>query len=148
MNLWTFLSETIREFSMVLKKSPAGSIYPYYYKEGSLLGLHYGSFFKNEEGLLARMQAEEEFIAKEILQTPLTVDFYETNLTDRILIEFSRSILRLQAHISRLSIVGCSSRDKLRFQKLWLKSGYKFPIPVKFFSDAEAAKTWLVSERS
>lgn len=47
---------------MVLQKSPGGSAYPYYFKGGTLLGLHYGSFFKDEEALLARMQAEEQFI--------------------------------------------------------------------------------------
>ena len=131
---------------MVLQKSPGGSIFPYYYKGGALFGLHYGSFFKDEEALLARMRAEEEFITNSIRQTPLWIDFYETMLPDKVLNEFSSSILRLQDHITKLAIVGCSFKDKRRLMKLGKKSGWKFPMPVKFFSDPEDAKTWLMSE--
>ncbi len=131
---------------MLLQKSPGGSAYPYYYKGGTLLGLHYGSFFKDEEALLARMRAEEQFITNSVRQTPLWIDFYETKLTDRILDEFSSSILRLQKHLTKLAIVGCSFWDKRRLMKLFKKSVREFPIPVRFFSDPEQAKTWLVSE--
>ena len=131
---------------MVLLKSPGGSAYPYYFKGGTLLGLHYGSFFKDEEALLARMRAEEEFINNSVRQSPLWIDFYQTRLTDKILIEFSTSILRLQKHITKMAIVGCSFWDKRRLMNLMKKSGIKFPIPVRFFSDPEEAKTWLVSE--
>jgi hypothetical protein len=134
------------EPTMVLQKSPGGSIFPYYYKGGQLFGLHYGSFFADGEALLKRMKAEEEFILMTIRQTPLWIDFYETKLSDEVLIEFSRSILRLQLHITKLAIVGCSSRDKKRLSVLWKKSGIRFPMPVRFFSDPEDAKTWLVSE--
>ena len=131
---------------MVLQKSPGGSIFPYYYKGGALFGLHYGSFFNDEEGLLARMRAEEQFITNAVRETPLWIDFYETKLTDTVLTEFSNSILRLQGHITKLAIVGCSFRDKRRLMKLLKRSGRAFPGPVRFFSDPEQAKTWLVSE--
>jgi hypothetical protein len=131
---------------LVLQKSPGGSIFPYYYKGGALFGLHYGSFFNDEVGLLARMRAEEQFITNSVRETPLWIDFYETKLTDTILIEFSSSILRLQSHITKLGIVGCSFRDKRRIMKLGKKSGSEFPMPLRFFSDPEEAKTWLVSE--
>jgi hypothetical protein len=131
---------------MVTQRSPGGSIFPYYYKGGELFGVHYGSFFADEEGLLARMKAEEEFIAKANRRLPLWVDFYETILTDKILIEFSASIIRLQSRIPKLALVGCSFKDKRRFRKLGEKSGIEFPMPMMFFSDPEDAKTWLVSE--
>lgn len=131
---------------MVLQKSPGGSIFPYYYKGGALFGLHYGSFFNDEEGLLARMRAEEQFILNSVRQTPLWIDFYETKLTDTVLLEFSSSLLRLQGHITKLAIVGCSFKDKRRLTKLGKKSGSEFPMPLRFFSDPEQAKTWLVSE--
>ena len=131
---------------MFLQKSPGGSIFPYYYKGGALFGLHYGSFFKDEEALLARMRAEEEFISNSIRQTPLRVDFYETRLTDTVLNEFSSSILRNQGHITKLAIVGCSFKNKRRLMKLGKKFGWEFPMPVKFFSDPEDTKTWLMSE--
>jgi hypothetical protein len=134
------------EFMMVTQKSPGGSLFPYYYKGGELFGLHYGSFFTDERALLARMHAEEEFIKKENHPLPLWIDFYETKLTDTVLIEFSKSVFRLQGQITKLAIVGCSFKDKRRLHKLGKKSGFEFPMPVRFFSDPEEAKTWLVSE--
>ena len=131
---------------MVLQKSPGGSAYPYYFKGGTLLGLHYGSFFKDEEALLARMQAEEQFITDSVRQSPLWIDFYQTRLTGNILLEFSNSILRLQKHITKMAIVGCTFWDKRRLMNSLKRSGREFPMPVRFFSDPEQAKTWLVSE--
>ena len=131
---------------MLLKKSPGGSIFPYYYKGGTLFGLHYGSFFDDEAALLRRMRAEEHFITDSVRQTPLWIDFYETRLTDSVLNELIGSLLRLQGHITKLALVGCSFWDKRRLMKRLKKSSREFPMPVRFFSDPEEAKTWLVSE--
>jgi hypothetical protein len=136
----------IEELAMPLKKSPGGSIFPYYYKDGELFGAHYGSFFDDEEALLKRMLAEEKFLLETTKKLPCWIDFYETKLTDRVLIEFSKSIDRLQGHITKLAIVGCASRDRRRLQQLAKKAGVGFVMPLRFFGDPEEAKTWLVSE--
>ena len=131
---------------MLTQKSPGGSIFPYYYKGGELFGLHFGSFFDDEERLLGLIKAEEEFMAKGNRALPLWIDFYETRLTDRILVEFSGFVDRLRELIPKLAIVGCSSRDKRRLVRLAKKSGVEFPMPLRFFNDPEVAKTWLMSE--
>jgi hypothetical protein len=136
----------MEEQIMTPQKSPGGSLFPYYYKDGELFGLHYGSFFENEEGLLARMKAEEQFLSQVNCQLPIWVDFYETRLTEKVLIEFSNSIIRWHGHIPKLAIVGCSFIDKRRLHTLNKKLGYKFTMPIKFFNDPEEAKTWLVRE--
>lgn len=128
-------------------KSPGGSMFPYYYKNGELFGVHYGSFFDNEEGLLALMKAEEEFMKEHNCQLPLWIDFYETKLTERILIEFLHSMNRLHHQITRLAIVGCSWKDQLRIERLQKKLNLELPVLVKYFRDPEEAKTWLVSEQ-
>jgi hypothetical protein len=129
-----------------MQKSPGGSLFPYHFKGGEILGLHYGSFFSNEEALLTRMKAEEEFIEKANRQLPTWIDFYETKLTDKVLIEFIESINRLHNHVIRLAIVGCSPKDRRRSERLRKKLNIEIPIPIKYFSDPEDAKTWLVSE--
>ena len=122
-------------------------MYPYYYKNGELFGVHYGSFFNNEDGLLALMKAEEAFMKKQNCQLPLWIDFYETKLTDRILTEFLHSMNRLHPHIPKLAIVGCSCKDQWRIKRLRKKLEVEFPVLVRYFSDPEEAKTWLLSER-
>ena len=131
---------------MTLQKSPGGSLFPYPYKGGELFGLHFGSFHANEEALLVRMGAEEAFIADTHKQLPWWIDFYETKLTDRVLIEFLNSMYRSRDHITKLAIVGCSRRDKNRITQLRKKLGLQFPMEIRFFDDPEFAKTWLVSE--
>lgn len=131
---------------MVLKKSPGGSIFPYYYKNGELFGAHFGGFHDDEERLLPLMKAEEAFLLETNKALPYWVDFYETCLTPRVLMEFHQFICRLNRRIPRLAIVGCSWRDRLRFQRLVRKASFEFAMPIRFFRDPEAAKTWLVGE--
>lgn len=133
---------------MTTQKSPGGSIFPYGYKGGEIFGVHFGSFHADEEGLLAHMRAEEEFIANTHRQFPIWFDFYETNLTDKILVEFLASIYRLSKHFTKLAIVGCSPRERKRMDKLRRQSNVQFIMPIHFFDDPEIAKTWLVSEAS
>lgn len=44
-----------------MPKSPGGAIFPYYYKGGKLYGMHLGNYEKDETGIIALMQAEQEF---------------------------------------------------------------------------------------
>jgi hypothetical protein len=133
---------------MYTEKSPGGSIYPYFYKGGQLFGWHYGSFFADEERLLALMKAEEAFLARPKHQTPAWADFYETNLTDRVLDEFVAGLQRLGRQITKLGIVGCSFKDRWRLGRRLKKTGLQTRLPVRFFDDPEDAKTWLVSEKA
>ena len=125
-------------------KSPGGSNFPYYYKGGELHSFKFGSFFKDEKGLLEVMQAEEEFLMKSGRRIGVWVDFYETRMTDTVLGEFLQSIDRLQPRITKLAIVGLSSMDKKQYRRLEKKLGIKFSIPVQFYNNPETAKTWLV----
>ena len=131
---------------MVTRKSPGGSIFPYGYKGGELLGLHFGSFHSDEERLLTLMEAEEGFIAGLHRHFPLWIDFYETKLTDEVLTRFLQSMSRLQNVITKLAIVGCSRRDQNRMTRLSKKLNIQLSVPLRFFEDPEVAKTWLVSE--
>ena len=129
---------------MISKKSPGGAIFPYYYKNGELFGAHYESFASREQELLERMRAEEEFFIKQNYPLPYWVNFYGTKLTNKVLSEFMQSVNRLQRYIPKLAIVGCSVIDKWRLEQVRKKISMN--IPVRYFSDPEDAKTWLVSE--
>jgi hypothetical protein len=131
---------------MTPKKSPGGSIFPYYFKGAEIFGLHFGNFGKDEAGLLSLLKAEEAFIADTYKHFPLWIDFYKTDLTDTLLDEFLHSLQRVQGRITRLALYGVSHRDQRRLQQAAKKAGIEFPFPLKFFDEPEAAKTWLVSE--
>ena len=121
-------------------------MFPYYYKGGELHALKYGSFFERESDLFAIMQAEEDFIRKPNRRLRIWVDFYETNLTENVLTRFLENISHLEAHIIKLAIVGFSSNDKRNLKHLSKKTGIAITVPLRYFSDPEDAKTWLVSD--
>ncbi|HLO31061.1 MAG TPA: hypothetical protein VK249_18075 [Anaerolineales bacterium] len=131
---------------MQIQKSPSGAMFPYYYKNGELFGLHLGSYFANEEGLIAMMRAEEEFFNQQHRPMGIWIDFYETKLTDRVIKAFVEMIEHMGPQVTRLGIVGCSFMARWKINRLIRKTAGLASLPVKYYEDPEVAKTWLVSE--
>ena len=131
---------------MLLQKSPSGAIFPYYYKNGELFGMHLGSYFSNEEGVMAMMKAEETFFDLRHRPIGVWIDFYDTELTDRVIEAFIEMIEHMSPHITKLAIVGCSFMPRWKINKLIKKTTPLACLPVRHFEDPEEAKTWLVSE--
>jgi hypothetical protein len=132
---------------MVFKKSPGGSLFPYPYKNGELFGLHLGSFGDNEEALIARMRAEALFFNEQKRSLGIWMDFYQTRLTERVLEELIEFLRKTCSHALKLALVGCSAFDRRRINRRIRAAADLAGLPVRYFSDPEEAKTWLVSER-
>jgi hypothetical protein len=131
---------------MIFKKSPGGSIFPYPYKNGELYGLHLGSFGADEEALIARMRAEALFFNEQKRNLGIWMDFYQSRLSDQVieeLVEFLRLTCR---YVLKLGLVGCSAADRRRIDRCIKEAGDLSTLPVRYYSDPEEAKTWLVSE--
>ncbi len=103
---------------MLSKESPGRSNFPYYYKNGELFGTHYEGFASREDELLELMKAEEQFLIEQNHPLPFWVNFYGTQLTDRVLSEFIQSMNRLRRYIPKLAIVGCSLFDRWRLRRV------------------------------
>jgi hypothetical protein len=131
---------------MQTQRSPGGSIFPYYYKNGELFGMHLGSYFSDADKLIAMMKAEEAFFIKQNRQMGVWVDFYQTKLSDRVIEEFIEFLKHINHKISKLGIVGCSAMARWKINRLIKKTNLLSSLPVKYFDDPEVAKTWLVSE--
>ncbi|HEX2997106.1 MAG TPA: hypothetical protein VHP14_19955 [Anaerolineales bacterium] len=132
---------------MLTQKSPSGAMFPYYYKNGELFGMHLGSYFSDEEGVIAMMKAEAEFSARQHRRLGLWIDFYETNLTDRVISEFVAMIEKMRPRVTKLGIVGAPILARWKINRLIRKTDSLVHLPVKYYEDPEEAKTWLVSER-
>jgi len=123
-------------------------MFPYYYKSGQLFGLHFGSFFNDEEGLIALMQAEAAFLnAQSHGVTGIWIDFYQTKLSSRVLGEFIHYLVCVRGRILKLAVVGCSMVDRWRIRRLVQKAEALRGLSLRFYADPEEAKTWLVSDR-
>jgi hypothetical protein len=127
--------------TMVFKKSPGGSIFPYPYKNGELFGLHLGSFGTHEEALIARMQAEALFFNEQKRSLGIWMDFYQTRLTPRIVEELVEFLQKTRSHTLKIGLVGCSLKDQHRINRRIREHGDLADVPVRYFSDPEEAKT-------
>ena len=121
-------------------------MFPYYFKNGELFGLHLGSYFSNEDGLIAMMKAEEAFFIQQHRPIGIWIDFYQTKLTDRVIKEFVEMIEHMRPHLTRLGLVGCYFIARWKINRLIRKTDALASLPVKYYEDPEEAKTWLVSE--
>jgi len=131
---------------MQIQKSPSGAMFPYYFKNGELFGLHLGSYFANEDGVIEMMKAEATFFNKQHRLLGIWIDFYDTKLTDRVIKEFVAMIEHMRPYLTKLGIVGCSFISRWKINKLIKKTGMLPGLPVKYYEDPEEAKSWLVSE--
>jgi len=130
-----------------MNKSPSGSVCPYYYMNGELHPLKYGSYFGNKDELFAIMNAEEEFILKSSGKNNrrIWIDLYETKLDTEVIEKLVLHIKTITPKIFKLCFVGCSFIDKHKIKKQMNINNMDIVAQVKFFSDPEEAKQWLVS---
>jgi hypothetical protein len=147
-----FVQRTIPPFQlmrtpMTLRKSPSGAYFPYGYKGGELFGVHSGSYGADEDGLIALFKAEEDFFLAQNRCIGYWVDFYEDKLTDRVIAAFIEFVQHVRPRLTKLAIVGCSFWDKRKVSKRLQQAAGLDGLPVRFYSDPEDAKTWLVNER-
>lgn len=132
---------------MPSQKSPSGAMFPYYYKGGELCGLHLGSYFSDQAGVIAMMKAEAAFFTQQNKRIGMWIDFYETKLTRPVVEQFVEFVVQVHTRLTRLAIVGCSSYSRWKLNRLFKKTRNLSALPIKYFADPEEAKTWLVSER-
>jgi hypothetical protein len=132
---------------MQIETSPGGSLFPYYYKDGELFCLHFGSYFNNEEGVIAIMKAEEDFINTKHRPMGIWIDLYETKLSDRVIQQLVELLMHIASQITKLGFVGCSPIARWKINRQIRKNSRLFSLPIKYFSDPEVAKIWLVNEQ-
>jgi hypothetical protein len=131
---------------MQIKRSPGGSLFPYYYKDGELFCLHFGSYFSDEEAVIAMMKAEEDFINTNHRPMGIWIDLYETKLSDRVIQQLVETLTQIAAQITKLGLVGCSPIARWKINR-WIRQTRSLScLSVKYFDDPEVAKTWLVNE--
>ncbi len=126
----------------MLKKSPSGSLCPYYYKGGELHPLHYGSYHDDFERLARIMDEEEAFILKSHGGRKIWIDLYETKKNKLLYEKLCSHIVAISHKISKLALVGCSLKDKRAINKLLREKGCT--VSIAYYNDPEIAKDWLV----
>ena len=134
---------------MLSKKSPSGAMFPYYYKNGELFGMHLGSYADREDDLIAMMQAEGAFFLEQSHSLAgVWLDFYGTHLTPRVIDRLAEMVCQIQPRVTRLAMAGCPFWTRRKINQRFREAGILPHLRVRYFSDPEDAKTWLVSERT
>ena len=110
---------------MQIQRSPGGSLFPYYYKNGELFCLHFGGYFSDEEKLIAIMKAEETFFLPGHHALGIWIDFYDTKLTDRVVEALIEMLKQIRPKTTRLGIVGCSLMARWKINR-WVQKRMHF----------------------
>jgi len=131
---------------MLSKNAPDGALFPYYYKNGELFGLHLGSFGANEDGVIARMNADEAFFLEQNHSIGIWLDLCQTKMTDRVIGELIQFLEHTRERTLKLALVGCSMIDRWRISRAIKKAKSLSDLQIRYYEDPEEAKTWLVSE--
>jgi hypothetical protein len=130
---------------MLSKKSPSGAMFPYYYKNGELFGMHLDGYEGREDDLIAMLKAEEAFfLAQSHPLAGIWLNLYGTRLTDQVLGQLAEMICHFQPRITKLALVGCSFWNRRRVLQRFRKAGLGSQPVVRFYDDPEDAKSWLV----
>ncbi len=127
-----------------MTKSPSGALSPYYYKGGYFHGIHYGSYFDDEEALLLMMGKEETYILKSPERRRILIDLYETNLSDSLIEKFVEHVKRVSLRIVKLAI-SCDKKRLRKLHKAIIRGTSLNTAQLYFCTDMEEAKAWLVS---
>jgi hypothetical protein len=129
---------------MPIKNAPDGALFPYYYKNGELFGMHLGSFGANEDGFIARLKADEAFFLEQNHSIGMWLDLYQTKKTDRVIGELVQYLVNTRDLTLKLALVGCSMIDRWRINKAIKKASSLSDLPIRYYDDPEEAKTWRV----
>jgi hypothetical protein len=120
-------------------------MFPYYYKHGELFGMHLDSYEDREDDVIAMMKAEEAFfLAQTHPLAGIWLNLYGTRLTERVVSQLTEMICHFQPRISKLALVGCALWDRRKIHQRFRKAGLGEQPLVRFYSDPEEAKSWLV----
>lgn len=134
----------------MLKKSPSGSLCPYYFEGAELQPLHYGSYWDDMDKLAAIIDAEEEFILASSSTSGrlVWIDLFETNFTDDMILKLSQHIDTISSKVSKLALVGCSKKVFRKIISHLKEMDCNLAEQIKLFDDPEISKYWLVGKNS
>ena len=133
---------------MILKKSPSGSLCPYYYMGGELHPLKYGSFFEDKARLFDIVRAEEAFIltSSGLSNRRIWVDLYETVIDDEVAEFLTKHFKTIEHKIRKLCLVGLSSSGRRKITSKIKAENIVLAGQIQYFDDPEEAKQWLIRE--
>lgn len=136
------------EDNYMLKKSPSGSLCPYYYMGGELHPLHYGSYHDSKKSLFEIIDAEEAFILKSSGKNNrnIWIDLYETNIDDELIDKLISHFIAIKHKTHRLCLVGCNYKIIKKIKSALKKKDIDIYNYIQFFDDPEMAKQWLIGK--
>ncbi len=126
-------------------KSPSGSNFPYYYKDGIIHGIHFSNYKDDITSLLRILTEEEAFIKNQSITSTTWLDCYSIKYSKDVFLGICSFLKNLSGKVTKCALVGISLRYKIRINS-FLKRNHLEGIQVRYYSDPEIAKTWLVGK--
>ena len=108
-----------------------------------LHGCHLDGYKNNNVALLDRLALIDEYFENKskVQRYRIWLNIDDSLLSSVTIERIIQSLVRIEDNIIKIAIIGAGNK-KRHFEKILKKSGFR--KPSCFFSDAEAAKEWLV----
>ena len=126
-------------------KTPSGSIFPYYYKDGAFYGLHLGECKKDDPKFLKILNEEQAFFLSQTVTSTVCLDLYRTVFPRKRQLELADFIVNISGKMTRCALVGLSFINKLKMRRQ-LSKVETGNVLIRYFDEQEIAKTWLVGK--
>jgi len=115
---------------------------------GELHPLKYGSYHRDKQALLQMMNAEEQFILTSSGEhnRRIWVDLYDTRLDKEAVACLAVHLFQIRPKTAKLCLVGCPALTRWRITSAMRRTNSTWADSVRFFTDPEQAKMWLVGK--
>ncbi|MDA3899907.1 MAG: hypothetical protein PF637_05240 [Spirochaetes bacterium] len=124
-------------------KSPSGSTFPYYYKNGVIHAVKLSGCKRKREKVKELLEQEKEFTLLQNQTKTIWIDLYSTVVTGDLANDLISFIRDLSIKINKIAFVGCGLFARQKIKKR-MRAQYINYITIQFFSNPEEAKNWLV----
>lgn len=132
----------------MLKKSPSGSLCPYYFMGGELHPLKYGSYHNDKQRLFEIIDLEQEFIlaSSGTNNRLIWVDLYETKIDNEVIDYLITHLESIKHKINKICLVGCKLPVQIKIKNQLKNKDIELYNKIKYFDDPEKSKYWLVNK--
>ncbi len=117
------------------------------YNDGEIWVICIDNLGDNVELIKEKILDNEKLMSRPSNSSFILYDLNETVITIEIAGLIVDSLLRLKNYISKLAFVGASKIGKRKIQKYLKKYESELNILVKYFTDMDPAKEWLINTK-
>ncbi len=111
-----------------------------YYNGGEIWFEHLEGLYEYEDLVTEKLNSDIPLFTKPSSTSFVCFVFFETIITDKIVLAVKQAILESNKHFTKIAFCGLNKKDQRKFRKHFSNQGFA----IAFFEGLEDAKIWLL----